>query len=267
MENNYASCKNLICAELFRLKKMKSFRVCAIIAAFFGILNLLLVRGAYKSDFGAEIVLGRTIDENLWYIIGIMVAIYISKEYSDKTIRQIVSKNLSRNVIFFSRYVCVVVATSIIVLINFICQFVLGAILYGVKANPDVKSLSYGLLYGVDDAICEFDVAFVIKFILWTIIFILIMAAVATLVVSFLKNTGISIAIILCIGIFSIVFEALAKYTKHESLKYYNFTKGFYKILYNSPKSNGYFEIVCIMVLYLVLSIFIGMLIFKKQEV
>ena len=68
---------------------------------------------------------------SLTLILAIFLSIFVTEEYAGDVIKNVYAKGYSRDVVFFSKYICSLVATLVIVAVDAVFSLVLGKLLFG----------------------------------------------------------------------------------------------------------------------------------------
>lgn len=130
---------NCLRSDFFKAFKGRTFLVVTIVAAGYALITVgvfALLNGILRSENvsvldGKSIVLAGLMDTTPAVLTGIFTAIFICSEYSYGTMRNLVSKSVSRTKIFFSKFiVCCIVSVILFLIFNFIVS-ALGLLFYG----------------------------------------------------------------------------------------------------------------------------------------
>jgi ABC-2 type transport system permease protein len=134
---------NLLRSDFYRLFKTKSFYICAAIEVALFILNALILnwaatltsedRAVYQSmlpdgglDFASSVFSG-----NIQLLIGIIIAIFVTAEFSHGTMKNSVSKGFLRWKIYASKGISMLAAAYLLIFVTFIIGAGVGAVLFG----------------------------------------------------------------------------------------------------------------------------------------
>lgn len=137
---------NVLKADIFRLRKIALFWVCAIIAvifgAFWGNLSTLALKMDYRlmpsehwnmvkenyTSFSHHMGIFMVPIVFCTLLTGIVVIIFVSKEFSSGVIKLTASKGYSRTTLFFSKFIIAVSTYLLIVLLSTLAAFVVSKI-------------------------------------------------------------------------------------------------------------------------------------------
>lgn len=124
---------NLLRSDFYRLFKSKSFYICALISSFLFGLNLFITYWASRSTpqmkevyasmlpkNGIAYGLSAFANGNVQMILGIVIAIFVTAEFSHGTMKNVVSKGFSKVQIYFSKFITMLAATYMIILVTFL---------------------------------------------------------------------------------------------------------------------------------------------------
>ncbi len=123
----------LLRADFYRLFRSKSFYICTLVAIALSLMDLWISYVAYKTmpeqkevfaailpdsgiDFGIKVLA----NGNVEMLLSIIIAIFITAEFSHGTMKNVVSKGYSKIKIYFSKYITMLTATYIVLFLGMI---------------------------------------------------------------------------------------------------------------------------------------------------
>ncbi len=254
---------NLLSSDFYRLFKSKSFYICTVVAMFFMALSIFVLNWATKATSGTEnsaslsmiykdgITYGITAfaSSNVQLILSIIVAIFVTSEFTYGTMKNVVSKGFSKLLIYFSKLITMVVATLIIIFATMLMGTVCAAILTGKMGalTPEVLKI-----IGIETLLNTAR------------------ASLFVLVAFLVRNLGGAIAINI-IGVISIepMIFMLLQYLVKSKIKFSDYSLS-YNISYylgNTIHTEDYIRSLIVGVVFLALSIIAGIFAFQKADV
>jgi len=254
--------KNLLKSDFYRLFKSKSYYICMLVAAALIIVGLVISNALSKQDVAYATLLNKDGmsyglktfgDGNVIMIMSIFISIFVTAEFSQGTMKNVVSKGFSKVQVYLSKLVTMTVATYIAFLVAFIVSVVGGSIITG----------KFG----------DFTGAFVgiaMKTIGIELLLTLAMTAVFVMIAMVFKNLGGVIAINI-IGVFTflnLIFSAL-QYLVDNKIKFTEFSLSYNMSLYGVDQVAGSIFLRSTIVGLVFLAVFtaLGLWLFKKADV
>lgn len=253
---------NLIKADFFRLFKSKSLYICALVNAGFLILECILADLTYKFTVSQGLDMAYPITDALSIgisaftgsntIIAIFTALFAVSEFTHGTMKNLVSKGFSKVHIFLSKLIVLTVATYFIVFITFfagtICAWFYSKELGSLTG--DFGKYLWGTI-GIE-------------------LYLLIALTALYLFVSMsIKNMAGAIAINIIGLSFGGMLFSLLEYLVDRKIKFTEFSLTNTISFFSSQGAAGsdYIRALIVGVAYLVISMAIGIFIFKKSDV
>ena len=130
---------NLIKFELRKLFRMKSFYICLLISVFFEVLSVVLsavlngVADMPKETIMAfDSVSSAVANGQLEILLAVFVSLFVCSDYTEGTIKNVISHGFSRGQVYFVKYIVLIFAGWIFTLLAMGLSFGLTAILEGV---------------------------------------------------------------------------------------------------------------------------------------
>lgn len=266
-------------ADLYKLRKSKSVRVCLIVSFVLGMLMSVMYYVASQElaktmeetqkmiegmgDYSGivmeamDILPGNDLwsyinvslcDLNVLYIASVVIGIFVGSEYSMGTIRNSLTRGFSRNSVFFSKLFSAVIVMVLTVLVYAVGSAVPGIILFGFSAK----------LSAADILLC---------LALYILLFIAAAAFYSMLAV-LAKRTGYAIALAIIIPI---VVSAIINVIKIGNQDFGNVSRFWlFETITNTQRlvKNGEAYVPAISgAIYLTLSTVIGLGVFRKQSI
>lgn len=262
--------KQLLSADFYKLRKSKSPFVCAIVTLGLAVLyivslNLISkmsivqdgvqVEGTFTGDLSFVTMFQQGFTSDSLLFIAIVISIFIGSEFAHGTIKNIASKSFSRTKLFLSKWI-VSIATSIVYLLLYAVVFsVLAIILWGF-GNPGAGFWS--------------------DFLLLTGCRILLNAAVCSIFVTLtmiIRQSGGAIAINICLTQFTALVVRLIQMGLNYLFKTeWNITQylptSIISELSTNPIEGGILlKGVIVSIVFIALSLAIGILCFRKTDI
>ena len=283
-------------SDLFKLRKIRSFRVCLIVAFVLGLLMSVLYYIAWQElnktmeetlmyieslgDYSKVVMEAMDVlpSDNLWsyvnvslcdlnvlYIAAVVIGIFVGSEYSMGTIRNALTRGFSRNGVYFSKLTCAVIAMFLTVLSYTLGSFLSGCIMFGFTSSVPAGQMLlcialYALLFM---AVASFySMLAVITKLFMAVASFYSMLAVIT------KKTGYAIALAMLIPI---LVTALINIIKIGNQDFGNVSRFWiFETITNTQKlvlsGEGYIPAIS-GAIYLTLSSTIGLVVFRKQSI
>lgn len=283
---------NLINAELYKLKKSKTFKVCIIILIIFSaILASKFVQQAphiedfFEDNALSDFLYSLTSEENattfnligvgtgwnalimntenaisymitsiglgtpLSLIFAIFIPIFITTEYSNGTIKNIITKGYKRRTIYFSKLIISCIVSILFLYVFLIASFINAYINYGL-GDINTKMLSIIFIFFIYQSFTHICIA-----------------AVFTMFSMTFKNVIASLAG--CLFILPLITSILQFSDMFTSFKLYNYWISYPSSIFNSLESVGVNLIRggLIVFFYFIISTIIGVHIFKKCDI
>jgi len=253
---------SLLKADFFRLFKSKSLYICTLVWAGIFALECLLLDLSYKVTASQGFDMSYPIPDALSYgisafmgsstIIAIFVAIFAVSEFSQGTMKNLVSKGFSKAHIFLSKLIVLTVAAYFIVFVTFIAGTVC--------AWSFTKE--FGSLSG------EFG-----KYLWRTIgieLYLIIALTALFLMVSMsIKNMAASIAINILGLSFGRILFSLLEYLVETKIRFTDYSLTNNIAFFSNQQATGgdYIRALIVGAVYLIISVAVGIFIFKKSDV
>lgn len=246
---------NLLSADFYKLKHNKSYWICTLIAVLFGVLIALINWGQSRGgsgDIPSEVVINSMAMviyyNTIPFFAAIFISMFITSEYTNGTIKSIVSKGFGRELTYLSKLVVAAVATAVILLAAMLTTYIGCSIAFGFDAADIGKLLQ----------IFAFELPPHIAF-----------AAFFTMIATVLKNSGSSIAI--CLSSLMFVDLALSLLTAVLHIKLDLGQYWLSKIVGNmcivNPPIDYVIRAVIVSTVVFIVSTAIGMFVFKKRDI
>ena len=130
---------NLLKADFYKLFRLKSFYICAVIAAFLSVLNVVLLNNSINSELGIDasllgydgvFALINGISQATLFIT-IMNSIFVPSEFVHGTIKNIASRGFDRCSIYLSKLVVGVFISIAYILVCSLSSFAIGSAMWG----------------------------------------------------------------------------------------------------------------------------------------
>ena len=280
--------QNLLKSDFYKLFKMKSFYVCAIIAAVMAAISMFIssqvnnMMQSMTDTVGGMMMASQTVTlknilptmispmSDYFIIVIIGVCLFITIEYNAGTLKNIAARGFKREYIFLSKIIVCIVEAFIITLCFAVSCVIFGLIFLGTPAGGfgDGYFTELFTIYGVDILILIGYVSFI--------------AMIAYLI----RTNGGTIAITLCahylvpiiISMFNVVtiindtsgsdVDKIVSYTsnKYGQVAYYWIGTLGGTVSESYHKGTIYIPIL-VALAYIVVSCAIGMLVFKKRDI
>jgi hypothetical protein len=254
---------NLLCSDFYRLFKSKSFYICTAVAMFFMGLSIFIVKWAAtmtsKEEGGAAVSMmykdGITYgitsfaSSNVQLILSIIIAIFVTSEFTYGTMKNVVSKGFSKVQIYFSKLITMIAATLIIIFATVLTGTVCAAIITGKlgAVSPEVLKI-----IGIETLLNTAR------------------ASLFVLVAFLVRNLGGAIAINI-IGVISIepMIFMLLQYLAKNKIKFSDFSLSFNISCYfgSTVQTEDYIRSLIVGVVFLAVSIIAGIFAFQKADV
>lgn len=130
---------NLMKFELRKLFRMKSFYICLLISVFFEVLSVvvsILLNGVAEMPketiLAFDSVFSAIGNGQLEILLAVFISLFVCCDYTEGTIKNIISHGFSRGQVYATTYVVLILAGWIFVISDMAVGFVLTAILGGV---------------------------------------------------------------------------------------------------------------------------------------
>lgn len=253
---------SILKADFYRLLKSKSFYICMLVSAGLICFGFYALYWTYKStgimdtsfypdglSFG---ILSFT-EGSVQLIIGIFLSIFVTSEFTHGTMKNVVSKGFSKVNIYLSKFITMIVAAFIIVLLTFIAGTVCASITIG----------KIGSLSG------EFG-SQLFKTIGIELYLYIALTALLLMVAMSVKNLGGAIAINV-IGVFTFerILFSLLELAVDSRIKFSQ-----YSLIYNisfyggmNGTADDYIRSLIVGLVFMLVSTALGIFIFKKSDV
>lgn len=257
----------LLRSDFYRLFKSKSFYICTAVAFSLFCLSLLMVELVYHmSDSNKTMYANAIPKDGLSYglsaftdgsdakmIIGIVIAIFVAAEFTHGTMKNVVSKGFSKIQIYLSKLITMIAAACIML---FVTSFV-GTVFASIATGK----------------VGHFSGDFVSQIFKTLGIEILLYAALVSLyvlVAMLVRNMGGAIAInIIVISMFAPIIFQLGDVISKNKIKFTNYSLinniTFYGI--ETAKGSDYLRSVIVALVFLAVTIALGMFAFVKSDV
>ena len=266
-------------SDLFKLRKIRSFRVCLIVAFVLGLLMSVLYYIAWQElnktmeetlmyieslgDYSKVVMEAMDVlpSDNLWsyvnvslcdlnvlYIAAVVIGIFVGSEYSMGTIRNALTRGFSRNGVYFSKLTCAVIAMFLTVLSYTLGSFLSGCIMFGFTSSVPAGQMLLCIA-------------------LYALLFMAVASFYSMLAV-ITKKTGYAIALAMLIPI---LVTALINIIKIGNQDFGNVSRFWiFETITNTQKlvlsGEGYIPAIS-GAIYLTLSSTIGLVVFRKQSI
>lgn len=145
--------QKLIKFEFRKLFRQKSFYICIGIAIAMLVLSVVILKvlenqlaeiegmGIIAKN-ASDVVLTSISNSSFTVILGILVALIVCEDFVLKTIKNIYARGYSREGVYFSKLISILVATTIMFLCVFAASFVVGIVCFGFTGSFDGKFLA-----------------------------------------------------------------------------------------------------------------------------
>ena len=260
----------LLQSDFYRLFRSKVFYICTLI------ISSLMAVSIFIMDWSSRVMGNMTTAEGLEYnlmpynngisygitvfssgeanlFMAILIAVFITAEFTHGTMKNIVSKGFKRFQIYISKVITMTAATFMMLLVMLVFGTIAATIVTG----------SVGTLAGV-------SVGEVIRMIAISLLLHTALVSVFVMVAMAVRNIGGVIAINICIILFSsMIYQLLDMLTKGKT-KFAEFGLRNNILLYHNniaPASDDIIRSIIVGVAFLAFSIFIGILAFKNTDV
>lgn len=257
---------NLLRSDFYRLFRSKSFYVCTVVAMGLIALNIFLLDWAsrvagegvnldvstlYKD--GISYGLTAFSNGNVQMILGIIIAIFVTAEFSHGTMKNVVSKGFPKLQIYLTKLISMTVASYIIIIATFVVGTISAIIVTGTLGDLNGEYISK-----------------IVKTIGIELLLNTALTALILLVSMVVRNLGAAIAINI-IGIMSfgpLIFSIL-EYVVKGKIKFteYSLLNNIAFYANNTAKGSDYLRSLIVGLIFLAVSTVLGIYAFKKSDV
>ncbi|MDF2543722.1 MAG: putative rane protein [Herbinix sp.] len=265
--------KNLLRSDFYKLFKSKTFYICALVASVLSAASIFILKWAnsvmqsqgvvedpatgavinvlpYKDglSFGIAVFSDNTIP----LFIGIIISILLSAEFTHGTMKNVVSKGFARHKVYLSKFLTMVTAAVIFMIIVSIVATLSASIALG----------AFGTLSGT----------LLLQLIrVWGIEILLVSAFVSVfvMVAMVVRNNGGVIAINICLLLFAnLVYSLLELIFRHKiPFSDYSLLVNMASMANFQPEGEVIVRAIIVGVCFLAVSLFIGLSMFRKVDV
>ncbi|MBR4345156.1 MAG: ABC transporter permease [Lachnospiraceae bacterium] len=158
--------KELLSFEFRKLRRTKSLWICTIIMVVLKIAGVVItyatqrmittlstVEGISEADLGGTILSSSGLKElatasngsNITILFAIFVTLFICSDFTEGTIKNILSRGFTREQVFFAKSICIVCAGILFGLLSMLVGFIAGTVAFGVGSGFS-SSLIFSML-------------------------------------------------------------------------------------------------------------------------
>ena len=240
--------KNLLKFEIRKLKQTKSIYICLVIAMLMLGLNTYLAAQFQDSMTVQESMKGYVSSSMLIMILGIIVPLVVCEDYTNHTLKNIIARGFSRIQVILCKYAMVVVICLLYNFVIAILSYLLGSFFFQSGNSPDyfISSMIVQILLSLAYATIFFVVSILNTHLGVSIAINIIGPAFLSLGLSMID---------LFVNINDFQFSALHLDTFIESMSQINVV------------SKDIVQAVCASLVYICISLFIGIMCFKRKEI
>ena len=235
--------------EFHKLIRQKSTYICILIPFIFLFLGILINKLIYMNDNAQipttiNILKTSLATTNLTLILAIFIAINVTEDYTEQTIKNIYGKGYSRESVYLTKYIIIILYTLINVIIIYLSSLLIGNIFFE--------------LGNIDNLIIN---------LISPAIIILVYSSLSYLIAVSFKKTGPAIACSILIPlIISLLVNTLDSVLKLENIKLANYwLDSFLTNINNNNNSN--ISIIIMAIIYTFIFFVSGLIINKKQTI
>lgn len=232
--------------EFHKLIRQKSTYICILIPFIFLFLGILINKLIYMNDNAQipttiNILKTSLATTNLTLILAIFIAINVTEDYTEQTIKNIYGKGYSRESVYLTKYIIIILYTLINVIIIYLSSLLIGNIFFE--------------LGNIDNLIIN---------LISQAIIILAYSSLSYLIAVSFKKTSPAIACSILIPlIISLLFNTIDSVLKPENIKLANYWLD--SFLTNINNSN--ISIITMAIIYTFIFFVSGLIINKKQTI
>ncbi len=244
--------------EFRKLRKQKSFYICTIIMIALLFLSAFTSKALFDANEEfSEQFKGSALDSavgavsgcSYLLIVGIFTALFVCDDYENQTIKNIYSKGYSRTQAYFSKFISVVFAATVMFAVVISSGFLFGNIYFGIG---DASGYNWFGIIAAQYAVCIANISFYFA------------------ICSFLRKNGSSIAsVIVAPMLVSMLLGLADSLLKSEKIELARFwISSFMKDLSAAPADNGR-VVVCLTASLIYIPVFavIGAVLHKNTEI
>lgn len=234
--------------EFHKLIRQKSTYICILIPFIFLFLGILINKLIYMNDNAQipttiNILKTSLATTNLTLILAIFIAINVTEDYTEQTIKNIYGKGYSRESVYLTKYIIIILYTLINVIIIYLSSLLIGNIFFE--------------LGNIDNLIIN---------LISPAIIILVYSSLSYLIAVSFKKTGPAIACSILIPlIISLLVNTLDSVLKLENIKLANYWLD--SFLTNINNNNSNISIIIMAIIYTFIFFVSGLIINKKQTI
>lgn len=233
--------------EFHKLIRQKSTYICILIPFIFLFLGILINKLIYMNDNAQipttiNILKTSLATTNLTLILVIFIAINVTEDYTEQTIKNIYGKGYSRESVYLTKYIIIILYTLINVIIIYLSSLLIGNIFFE--------------LGNIDNLIIN---------LISQAIIILAYSSLSYLIAASFKKTGPAIACSILIPlIISLLVNTLDSVLKLENIKLANYWLDSFLTNINN---NSNISIIIMAIIYTFIFFVSGLIINKKQTI
>lgn len=233
--------------EFHKLIRQKSTYICILIPFIFLFLGILINKLIYMNDNAQipttiNILKTSLATTNLTLILAIFIAITVTEDYTEQTIKNIYGKGYSRESVYLTKYIIIILYTLINVIIIYLSSLLIGNIFFE--------------LGNIDNLIIN---------LISPAIIILAYSSLSYLIAVSFKKTGPAIACSILIPlIISLLVNTLDSVLKLENIKLANYWLDSFLTNINN---NSNISIIIMAIIYTFIFFVSGLIINKKQTI
>lgn len=236
--------------EFHKLIRQKSTYICILIPFIFLFLEILINKLIYMNDNAQipttiNILKTSLATTNLTLILAIFIAINVTEDYTEQTIKNIYGKGYSRESVYLTKYIIIILYTLINVIIIYLSSLLIGNIFFE--------------LGNIDNLIIN---------LISPAIIILVYSSLSYLIAVSFKKTGPAIACSILIPlIISLLVNTLDSVLKLENIKLANYWLDSFLTNINNNNNNSNISIIIMAIIYTFIFFVSGLIINKKQTI
>ena len=259
---------NILKSDFYKLSKNKAFWICTLLSATVAVLVVVAMQAGINRAMGnvqggpitaimADMVSGAgvlTIAIPMGFhliFIAVFVSVFVASEFQTGTIKNVLSRGAGRTEVFFSKFITTIVA-SLIMLTAFVLGVIItGTVLWGFDPNNQITILGFIIMLSLQS------------------LTIIAFAALFTFTSMTLRGTGGAVAAnVISVTMASTLFTAVSLLLPGDfNLSDYWLEWGVSNLATYAPASADVIQGIIIAVIWGVMSLVVGAMLFNKQDI
>lgn len=258
----------LLRSDLYRLFRSKAFYICTGIATFLVVISIIIMNWSYgviSSNNAGTVTVSIPFKDGISYglsifsggdvhlFMAIFIAVFITADFTHGTMKNVVSKGFDRLKIYLSKYVTMMIASFLMLLVLFLASTISGTVVLG----------SFGDFTGV-------LVGQMLRMIVIELLLHAALTAVFVMVAMAVRNIGGAIAINIGITMFSTMIYQLIDMLSRNKTHFvdYGLRKNITMYMNNmAPPNDDILRSIIVAVVFLAVTLAAGMAVFKNTDV